>query len=109
MPAPLIFNSRAEVRDALWLWTWLLSYTKNVDADWQPVADGIAIPDAQIAWNLDVSVETVRRWRRRLERLAFIRTQIVRPRYRQYWMVRVRPNDPARALMESASSSTLVN
>jgi hypothetical protein len=104
MAAPLIFSNHGTVRDALWLWAWLLSYTKLVNAEWQPVADGNAIPDSQIAWNLDVSVETVRRWRRRLERLGFIRTQVVRPRHRRYWMVRVQPTDPARSLMETAAS-----
>ena len=74
MPVPLIFSSHATVRDAVWLWLWLWTYTKPFNAEWQPVSDGLPISDAQIAFNLDVSVETVRKWRKRLERLGFIRT-----------------------------------
>jgi hypothetical protein len=98
MPAPLIFNSHGAVRDALWLWLWLWVYTKPVNAEWQPVSGGFAISDAQIAFNLDVSVETVRRWRRRLERLGFIRTELVRPRCRKFWLVK--PTGPEQSLLE---------
>jgi predicted DNA-binding transcriptional regulator len=99
MAATLIFSSRGTVRDALWLWAWLLSHTKLVNVEWQPVADGFAITDEQIAWNLDVSADTVRRWRRRLERLGFIRTELVRPRHRRFWLVK--PGGPEKALLEA--------
>lgn len=105
MPAPFIFTSHGTVRDAVWLWAWLLSYTKLVNAEWQPVSDGFAISDVQIAWNLDVSVETVRRWRRRLERLGFIRTELVKPRCRKFWLVK--PAGPEQSLLEVPVASAV--
>jgi Helix-turn-helix domain len=84
MSVPLIFGSHGRVRDALWLWFYLWTYAKPSTTEWQPCFDSLPISDAQIAFNLDVSVETVRKWRSRLEKLGFIRTEVVRPRYRRY-------------------------
>jgi hypothetical protein len=97
MPAPLIFNNQGAVRDAMWLWLWLWTLTKPVNAEWQPVSDGFAISDTQIALNLGVSVETVRRWRRRLERLGYIYTEVAKPRHRRFWLVK--PTGPEQALL----------
>jgi hypothetical protein len=96
MAVPLIFGSHGKVRDAVWLWLYLWTYTKPFNGEWQPVFDNSPISDAQIAFNLDVSVETVRRWRLRLERLGFIRTDIVRSRYRRYWLGK--PGAPEQSL-----------
>jgi hypothetical protein len=76
MPVPLIFGSHGRVRDALWLWFYLWTHAKPSGTEWQPCFDGSPISDAQIAFNLDVSAETVRKWRLRLERLGFIRTDV---------------------------------
>jgi hypothetical protein len=105
MAAPLIFANHGTVRDAVWLWLWLWTYTKPLNAEWQPVSDGLAISDVQIAWNLDVSVETVRRWRRRLERFGFIRTELVRPRHRRFWLVK--PAGPEQALLEAPVAASV--
>jgi hypothetical protein len=99
MPVSLIFGRHGTVRDAVWLWLWLWTHTKPLNnAAWQPVSDGSPISDVQIAFNLDVGVETVRRWRQRLEGLGFVRSEIVRPRYRRFWTVGARPIGPARSL-----------
>jgi hypothetical protein len=108
MPVPLIFSSHSRVRDAVWLWLWLWTYTKPFNAQWQPVSDGLPISDAQIAFNLDVGVETVRNWRKRLERLGFIRTELVRPRHRHFWLGKP-GGAPDQSLVETPAASSVVN
>jgi hypothetical protein len=97
MPIPL-FSSHGTVKNAIWLWLWLWTHAKPSDGAWEPVSDGMPISDAQIAVSLDVGVETVRRWRQRLEGLGFIRSKIVRPRHRRFWIAGERPIGPARSL-----------
>jgi hypothetical protein len=98
MAAPLIFGSHGTVKSAVWLWLYLWTYAKPSDGAWESVSDGSPISDAQIAVALDVGVETVRRWRQRLEGLGFIRSKIVRPRHRRFWIAGERPIGPARSL-----------
>jgi hypothetical protein len=105
MPVPLIFGSHGKVRDALWLWFYLWTYAKPSGTEWQPCFDGSPISDAQIAFNLDVSAETVRKWRLRLERLGFIRTDVARPRYRRYWLGK--PGSPEPSLVATPVSEAV--
>jgi len=105
MPVPFIFGSHGRLRDSVWLWLYLSTYTKPLNTEWQPVFDGNAISDAQVSFNLDVGVETVRRWRQRLERLGYIRTEVARPRFRRYCLGR--PGSPEQSLVATPVSEAV--
>jgi len=96
------------VGSALWLYEYLRDNTKPIDAEWQPVADGIWITDEQLAYRLDVGVATIKRWRKRLEALGYVYSELVRPRYRKLWLAN--PNATRREQTLLAAPATgLVN
>ena|SRR6476660_4558092 len=45
------------------------------DEPWMAVATGFWITDEQLAYRLDVTAPTIRRWRLRLERLGYLRCE----------------------------------
>jgi|SRR5580692_490403 hypothetical protein len=96
------------VGTALWLYEYLREHAKQTEAEWMPVADGLWITDTQLAYRLDVTEATVRRWRKRLERLGYAYTELVRPRYRKFWLAN--PNALAKQQAQlQAPMSGLVN
>jgi hypothetical protein len=92
---------------SLWLWSYLVENTKPVDAEWRPVADGIEITDEQLGHRLDVGVATIRRWRKRLEALGYICTELMRPRYRRMWLAN--QNGPPWQQSLQAPATSFVN
>jgi hypothetical protein len=85
MAVPLIFGSHGRVRDALWLWFYLWTYAKPSNTEWQPCFDGSSIfrrtdriqSRCECGDRSEVEI---------LERLGFVRTEVVKPRYRRYWL-----------------------
>lgn len=100
MTLPDILGSRHSVGPALFLWEYLLcNNTKLIDAPWMPVADGIWISDEQLAYRLDVTAPTIKRWRRRLEQLGYLRTELVRRRYRKFWLANAYASSQEQSLL----------
>jgi hypothetical protein len=95
---------------ALWLYEYLRDNTKAIDAAWMPVADGIEITDEQLAYRLDVTAATIKRWRERLERLGYVFSELMRPRHRRMWIA----NENARprreqSFLQASAANGLVN
>lgn len=97
-----IFDYRAQIREAFWLW-WLLSiHTAPSAEQWWRSGDG-AYSDENIASALDVPVATARRWRLRLEKAGLIRTFLVTPRKRRFEMLNLSfPNQQLAGACEQA-------
>jgi hypothetical protein len=85
----------------LWLYLDLLASTRLIDERLMPVAEGIAISDEQLAHRLDLTMATIGRWRKLLERLGYVRTQLVRPRYRKMWLPNLHAGSRQQTLMET--------
>ena len=76
MTLPDILGCRHSVGTALFLWEYVLCQTKLIDEPWMPVAKGIWISDEQLAYRLDVTTGTIKRCRKRLEQLRYLRTEL---------------------------------
>jgi hypothetical protein len=72
---------------AVWLF---LLYQNNAeyfgDPVWAPVGEGSAVTDVHVASVLKISASTAVRWRRRLERVAVIKTQACRGGGFKIWL-----------------------
>jgi hypothetical protein len=91
MPPPIL-GCFKEVRGALWLWFLLVISAPRLSdttEEWVPVASSIPFQDEFLAAQLKVSVAMVRRWRMRLERLGYVKTEPVPPRHRRFWILNV--------------------
>jgi hypothetical protein len=91
---PYILSNQAEVRDGVWLWLLFLANSANLNQSpdsWVPVANGLPLQDEALAVQLRVSARVVRRWRMRLERLGYIRSEVVYPRHRRFWVLNMDP------------------
>jgi len=77
---------RREFGDSIWLWLLLGLYAEQSEADWWPVCGGGEISDERIGIYLDISAARAKRWRVRLERIGMIRTEMVRPLNRKFWV-----------------------
>lgn len=86
MTLPEILGNRDAVGSSVWLWLYLSNYTDLANQRWQTVLSGGVVTDEQIAFHLDVSAGQIRRWRRRLENLGYIKTELVSPRHRRFWL-----------------------
>jgi hypothetical protein len=96
-----IFLHRPSLGTALWLYEYLAWNTQLTENPWIPVAGGVAFTDEYLAYRLDVTAATIGRWRKRLERLGYVRTQLVRPRYRKMWLPNLHMSNRQQTLMET--------
>jgi hypothetical protein len=109
MSLPDILFCHRLVRDALWLWEYLLANTVPSDEPWMAVATGFWITDEQLAYRLDVTAPTIKRWRLRLERLGYLRFELVRPRHRLMWLANLQAPSQSQTLLEAPVAAGLVN
>lgn len=86
MSLPEIPVCHHSIRDALYL----LSNTKLIDE-----------PCEQLAYRLDMTAATIKRWRKRLERLGHVRTELVRPRYRKMWLANAYASSREQTLLDA--------
>jgi len=77
---------RREIGDAIWLWTLLCVYSQESTEEWWTVCSGGEISDERLGVYLDVSADLAKKWRVKLERLGMIRTELVRPLNRKFWI-----------------------
>lgn len=87
MNPPSILSNFAAVGNAVWLYQWILIYTRPANTRWQIVANGEPMSDERIAVCIDVSASMVRRWREKLTRLGYVKVELVRPRHRKFYLV----------------------
>lgn len=87
MRPPALLANYANVRGALFLWHYLSNYTPAVATEWQPVGSGFAFSDEYLGAHLDVAAATVRRWRMRLETLGYLKSEVIGPRRRRFWLL----------------------
>ena len=95
------FANRPAVGSALWLYEYLAWNTQLTEDSWIPVADGVAFTDEYLGYRLDVTATTVGRWRKLLEKLGYVRTQLVRPRYRKMWLPNMQTPTRQQTLIET--------
>jgi|SRR5579872_1464802 len=69
-----IHQWRQVLGGAIWLWELCNACSRYSPEQWWPVAGGQALPDEQLAENLEVSAATARRWRTRLEKNGLLRS-----------------------------------
>src|SRR6266403_2247283 len=71
------------------VWLFLL-YQNNAeysgDPVWAPVGEGSAVTDVHVASVLGISASTAVSWRRRLERVSVIKTQVCRGGVFKIWL-----------------------
>lgn len=77
---------RRAIGDAIWLWVLLGQYATESNEDWWLVGGGEQISDERLAVYLDVSAAIAKKWRKRLEGLGMIRTEMIRPLQRKFWL-----------------------
>jgi hypothetical protein len=92
---------RPSLGTALWLYEYLAWDTQLAEDRWIPVAGGAAFTDEYLAYRLDVTAATIGRWRKLLERFGYVRTQLVRPRYRKMWLPNLHMSSRQQTLMET--------
>jgi hypothetical protein len=95
------FLHRPSLGTAPWLYEYLAWNTQPTDDPWIPVAGGAAFTDEYLAYRLDVTATTIGRWRKLLERLGYVRTLLVRPRYRRMWLPNLHTAGRQQTLMET--------
>jgi hypothetical protein len=109
MSFPDILANRHSVGNALWLYEYLLSNTQVVDLPWMPVAGGMWITDEQLAYRVDVTAPTIKRWRKKLEKLGYLHTEVVQPRFRRMWLANANASTRQQTLLEAPVSTSVVN
>lgn len=72
--------------ESMWLWLLLVYYSEQSIAEWWSVSSAGLITDEQLGFNLEVSAATAKKWRKRLEAAAMIRTELVQPGRRKIWV-----------------------
>jgi len=107
MTLPDILGCRQSVGTALYLWEFILCQTKVIDEPWMSVAGGMAITDEQFAFRLDTTAATIKRWRTRLEQLGYLRTELVRRRYRKMWLANAYASSPEQTLLTAPVVGTV--
>lgn len=77
---------RRAIGDAIWLLAVFGLYAEQSEADWWLVGGGDEISDERIGVYLDISAARAKKWRVRLEKLGLIRTEMIRPLQRKFWL-----------------------
>jgi hypothetical protein len=104
-----ILACRHSIGSALWLYEYLLSNTQIVDLPWMPVARGIWVTDEQLAYRVDVTVPTIKRWRKKLEKFGYLHTEIVVPRHRKMWLANLTATSGQQTLVEAPVTTSTVH
>jgi hypothetical protein len=107
---PSIASNRLQVGSAIYLYAWLSHHTHAVNAWWQPVANGEAMSDEELAAHLDVSPSMICRWRDELAWLGYLCAERVNGQCWRYWLVNPNvPDSGVTAAEEPASKPQVVN
>jgi hypothetical protein len=109
MSLPDILSCRHSIGSALWLYSYLLSNTQVVDLPWMPVAGGIWVSDEQLAYRVDVTTATIKRWRKKLEKHGYLHTEVVQPRFRRMWLANANASIRQQTLLAAPVTSGVVN
>jgi hypothetical protein len=102
MTLPDILSNRRQVGPALYLWEYLVCQTRLVDEPWMLCAAGVCVTDERHGFLLDVGAATIRSWRKTLERLGYVRSELVSPRYRKFWLANAYASKRNETLLEAA-------
>jgi hypothetical protein len=105
-----IFEHAPILKDAVWLFMWLIARTTRDSDGQEKVLGGIPIPDERPAAELNFPVKTVRRWRRMLHSSGYI--NLLRTPYgfrytllkSKKWQKPTPRELPKRAISESAQN-----
>jgi hypothetical protein len=82
-----ICKIRQQLGDAIWLWLMLGRYADLAgEGEWFPVYGGGEVSDARIAVYLNVAEPTARKWRMRLERAGWIKSEASAHLHRKLWV-----------------------
>lgn len=78
---------RRQLGDAVWLWLLLCRWSDLMaEGEWFPVYNGGEVSDARIAVYLNVAESTARKWRVRLERAGWIKSEAAAHLHRKLWV-----------------------
>jgi hypothetical protein len=101
---------RRQVEQAVWLLL-LLHHYANQEGDeiWWPVCGGAPISDERIAVFLDVRAATAQKFRKRLERTGYIRTEPATPLHRKFWVLNLDQATEKKSMPDIFLTSKLVH
>jgi hypothetical protein len=109
MNPPAILSNHRVVGPALVLHQYLAAHTTPGDEPWLPVSGGMWVTTEQLAYRLDTTAPTIEKWRKRLERLGYLCSEKVRPRFRKYWIRNENARPREQSLLQAPAASGLVN
>jgi len=92
---------RGQLGDSVWLWLLLCRFADLAgDAEWLPVYGGGEVSDGRLGVYLNVAESTARKWRVRLERVGWIRSEAASHLHRKLWVRNLDQAEQEKSLRE---------